>query len=734
MTVVRPDPIAAVPPETPDRDYEAMYAAALARVRELAPGWSDHNAADPGITLLQVLCWGLADAHYRVAQRGLDTWPFRRTAADPILGDPGWAEAVADALSRPGADPTPLAWALAEGAMTASSRHEALRLVTTSVSAAGLTITPVTGHACVRLLRRDLVRSVRLDSSAVVAGAVEEAAVRLGDLATVAQVDGAATALLLADPHLAGLWPDEVADLVARNRERLDLALVAENADAFRSAVDRAGLDLLSSMLIDEEVDPDRADLARALCSRPADLPPEEWEDPDGDTEVWPPTPDQSLRCEPVTADDYATRARAVRGVRRAWAVAGALPGIAWHRGPTVVTDRGGTVTMLVERDADEMSQITDDAFLLEVIDEVLGEAAAPWSALGYRRVLGEELGAAIVRHYPVEVAAVLHSAAGADPEEVIDAARNRVSTYLETGRPRPRLAPPGLGRGPWPDRPQPADGWQPGEPIPVTELVQVLTADPLVLGVSRLQAIVRDGPVLRAPVRVVATSAVTASTASRVVDGVTVTTGDRVLLIAQSQVSANGVYVVGPGAWQRSPDLRTADSQIAAVTTVVGGTHAGEVWEQVGDAPLVLGTSPLDWRRTDRDVADPVRVAVTSPVVADGQRRVDGARFFAGDRVLLTGQRDPALNGEYQVQAGPWTRPAQAPRHGAVLTVTDGSLAGTTWRYDATAGWVRTGTPQPPDGSPTGSVAIPAGGLPVLADASCLVVQLVMEEGVDDA
>jgi hypothetical protein len=733
VTVVRPDPIAAVPPEAPDRDYETMYAAAVSRVRELAPGWSDHNAADPGITLLQVLCWGLADAHYRVAQRGLDTWPLTRTAADPILGDPGRAEAVAHALSRLGADQNPLAWTLAEGVISASSRHEALRLVTTTVEAAGLPITPTTGHACVRLLRRDLLRTALLDSSAIVAGAVEEAMVRLGDPATVAQVDAAATALLLADPVLAELWPDEVADLVARNRERLDLELVAANAEAFRSAVDRAGLDLVSSMLVGEEVDAGRADLARALCSRPADLPPEEWEDPDGDTEVWPPTPDQSLRCEPVTADDYATRARAVRGVRRAWAVAGALPGIAWHRGPTVVTDRRGTVTMLVERGADEMAELTDDALLLKVIDEVLGEAAAPWSALGHRRVLGDEVGAALVRHHPVEVAAVLHCAAGADPEDVVEAARDRVSAYLEAGRPRRRVDPTGPGRGPWPDRPQPTDGWQPGEPIPVTELVQVLAADPLVLGVSRLQAVVRDGPVLRAPVRVVATSAVAASTASRVVDGVTVTTGDRVLLTAQAGAPANGVYVVGPGPWQRSPDLRTADSQIAAVVTVVGGTHAGEVWEQVGDAPLELGSSPLDWRRTDRIVADPVRVAVTSPVVADGQRRVDGVRLLAGDRVLLAGQHDPAGNGEYQVQAGAWTRPTQAPLHGAVLTVTAGSLAGTSWRYDAAAGWARTGTPQPPDGSPTGSVVIPAGGLPVLADADCLVVQLVTEE-LDDA
>jgi hypothetical protein len=123
------------------------------------------------------------------------------------------------------------------------------------------------------------------------------------------------------------------------------------------------------------------------------------------------------------------------------------------------------------------------------------------------------------------------------------------------------------------------------------------------------------------------------------------------------------------------------------------------------------------------------VRIAVTTPVVAEGQRRVDGVRLVAGDRVLLIGQQDPTNNGEYRVEVGAWTRPAQPLRHGTAMTVTAGSLAGSSWWYDAARGWVRTGAPQPPEGAPTGSVIIPAGGLPVLAEADCLVVRLVPEE-----
>lgn len=736
MSTGRPDafvaPITVVPPPAPDRDYDALYAAAAARVGKFAAeSWSDHNDADPGISLLQVLCWGLADAHYRVAQRALDTWPIPPAPAEPHLANPAVPAAMAEALSRTGPDGHPLAWRLIGQVERAESRHEAWQLVIDAVAAEGEVIADDVGHACVRLLRRDLLRRAALDSSAVVASAVDEAAVRLGG-APVPDVDEAATALLLTEPALAEMWPDEVADLVAAERGRRDLTLVAAHTADFRAAADRVGLDGITALLVGAGVNADRASLAQALCPRPADLPPEHWEDPDGDTKVWPPTADQALRCEPVTADDYATRARAVAGVRRAWAVAGALPGLAWHRGPTVVTDRPGTVTLLVERDPAVLAQLTDEALLLTVIDEVLGEASAPWSALGHRRVLGDEVGAAIVRHHPVEVAAVLHGVAGSDPQALIGAARQRVATYLHRGRPR-GPGPSGAGRGPWPDRPQPAEGWRPGEPIPVTELVQVLAADPLVIGVTDLQAVVRDGPVLRTSVRVVATIAVTASGGSPVVDGVTLSAGDRVLLSAQTPGSANGVFVVGPSGWQRPPDLGTADSQIGSVVTVIEGTHPGEVWEQARDAPIRLGAGPLVWRRTDRVVVPSVRVAATGRVETGGQRRLDGVRLFAGDRVLLVGRPDRADDGVYLVQPGPWTRPTQATPRDSVLTVSEGSHAGTTWRFAGEAGWVRTGAPQPPDGAPTGRVTIPAGGVPVLADADCLVVRLA-PGGVDDA
>ena len=200
-----------------------------------------------------------------------------------------------------------------------------------------------------------------LDSSAVVADAVEEASVRLGDDATAgrgrrrrdrapARRPSSGRALARRDRRSCG--PEQAASRPgARRRERRR----APGGPRPR----RPRRDLGAARRRGGGCRPRGAGAGDVLG--PRDLPPERWEDPDGDTAVWPPTPDQALRCEPVTADDYATRARAVDGVRRAWAVAGALPGLAWHRGATVVTDRAGTVTMLVERDPDVLAQLTDD-------------------------------------------------------------------------------------------------------------------------------------------------------------------------------------------------------------------------------------------------------------------------------------------------------------------------------------------------------------------------------------
>ena len=88
MSALVPEPLRAPQIEPPDRDYAAVREEAVAFVRATAgAAWTDHNSPDPGITLLEALAWGVADLHYRTAERGLGAWPLE-VPADALPGEP----------------------------------------------------------------------------------------------------------------------------------------------------------------------------------------------------------------------------------------------------------------------------------------------------------------------------------------------------------------------------------------------------------------------------------------------------------------------------------------------------------------------------------------------------------------------------------------------------------------------------------------------------------------------
>lgn len=88
-----------------------------------------------------------------------------------------------------------------------------------------------------------------------------------------------------------------------------------------------------------------------------------------------------------------------------------------------------------------------------------------------------------------------------------------------------------------------------------------------------------------------------TAFANGQTVDGVTLATGDRILLKNQTTQSENGIYTVNAsGAPTRATDAdSTAELQGAAIYVTSGTTNADTAWTQTTDNPTV-GSSNIVW------------------------------------------------------------------------------------------------------------------------------------------
>jgi hypothetical protein len=81
-------------------------------------------------------------------------------------------------------------------------------------------------------------------------------------------------------------------------------------------------------------------------------------------------------------------------------------------------------------------------------------------------------------------------------------------------------------------------------------------------------------------------------------IDGVTLATGDRILLKNQTAGAENGIYTVNAsGAPTRATDF-DASSEVLQATVFVqeGTTLADTIWNQTTNAPITLGTTALVW------------------------------------------------------------------------------------------------------------------------------------------
>src|SRR4029077_10504365 len=124
-------------------------------------------------------------------------------------------------------------------------------------------------------------------------------------------------------------------------------------------------------------------------------------------------------------------------------------------------------------------------------------------------------------------------------------------------------------------------------------------------------------------PVRVATTGNVTISTALNngdTIDGISLVTGDRVLVKSQSTGSQNGIYVVGTSP-ARAVDFADETSVVGAVVVVSEGTaNADTTWLCTNDVPTVVGTDTITFVALSSGSSSSLTVAEidTAPTVTN--------------------------------------------------------------------------------------------------------------------
>lgn len=127
------------------------------------------------------------------------------------------------------------------------------------------------------------------------------------------------------------------------------------------------------------------------------------------------------------------------------------------------------------------------------------------------------------------------------------------------------------------------------GDPSASTDATNKQYVDNFVRGIS-----------WKAPVRAASTGNVTLATPGASMDGVTLTSGDRVLLKNQSAGAENGIYVWtgASSALTRATDADGGTELNAgtAITVTEGTANADKTFQIISDAPVTVGTTATTW------------------------------------------------------------------------------------------------------------------------------------------
>jgi hypothetical protein len=204
--------------------------------------------------------------------------------------------------------------------------------------------------------------------------------------------------------------------------------------------------------------------------------------------------------------------------------------------------------------------------------------------------------------------------------------------------------------------------------------------------GSSTINALVQAGGQLKAPVRVATRAAIDLATGGLLtIDGVTLVAGDRVLVKDQQLATENGIYVVSAGPWARAADANTSGLLVPGfVTFALEGLTQRGGWTFQNPANPILGQTGTGLTFVPVSATltyNPAIAATTGPIdlATNGLAMIDGVTLATGDRVLVKNQANPADNGIYVADVGPWVRASDADtvaelRAGAYVFITSGT------------------------------------------------------------
>ena len=163
-------------------------------------------------------------------------------------------------------------------------------------------------------------------------------------------------------------------------------------------------------------------------------------------------------------------------------------------------------------------------------------------------------------------------------------------------------------------------------------------------MGLTRPRAHQLQETTFKFACRAISTSNVTLSGgAPATVDGVSLSQGDRVLVIGQTNKAQNGIYNVATvgtgsnGTWNRTKDADDANDITAGtqVSVTEGTTYGDTVWKLTTDGTITIGTTDQDWEQASAYGFGTVTVDGTS-LVAD--QVGDTLTITAGNSITLTG------------------------------------------------------------------------------------------------